>query len=222
MQVVSIVVSLSLSSSSLFVAVMVSLQKVRWFVWDGCLAAISRLAEAVRAPFVRTDGTATTHAVGDGRGRGLAGPAALIQTVLGIAGAVATAGAGAVKLVGRNGAPAASTNGNRKTLDDATLPGTLARVHAVVHGEVAADHVGSRGSSVLGQLVRLVLHVGRVFPVVHSYRAAVAQSGAVSLEEWIRPVTALTEAWRQSQHIPSWIFGEMRSIECSCTRAHRS
>ena len=194
MQVVRIVVSLSLSSSSLFVAVMVSLQKVRWFVYDGCLAAVARLTEAVRAPFVRTDGTPATHAVGDGGGRGLAGPPALVETVLGVAGAVATAGAGAVELIGRDGSPTAGANGNRKALDDATLPGTLAWVHAVVHGEVAADHVGPRGSSVLGQLVRLVLDVGGVLPVVHSYRAAVAQSGAVGLEEWVRPVTALAKA----------------------------
>ena len=79
-------------------------------------------------------------------------------------------------------------------MDDAALARPLTRIHAVINRKVAADHVGSGGSGILSQLVRLVLDVGRIFPVVYSYSASVSQPGAVRLEEWVWPVTALAEA----------------------------
>ena len=98
----------------------------------------------------------------------------MVQTVVRVAGTVSAARARAIELVGRDGAPTAGSDGNRESLDDTTLTGALAWVHAVVDGEVAADHVSPSGGGILGQLIRFVLNIGRVFPVVHSYRAAVA------------------------------------------------
>ena len=98
----------------------------------------------------------------------------MIQTVIRVAGAIPAARARAVKLVGRDGSSAAGPNGNGESLDNTTLAGALTWVHAVVDGEVAADHVSPSGSGILGQLIRFVLNIGRVLPVVHSYRAAVA------------------------------------------------
>ena len=74
------------------------------------------------------------------------------------------------------------------------MSGTLTRVHSVVDGEIAADHVGAGSGSVLRQFVRLVLDVSGVFPVVHADSASIAVTGSVCLEERIRPVTALAEA----------------------------
>jgi len=79
-------------------------------------------------------------------------------------------------------------------LDNTTLTWALARVHPIVDGEVAADHVGASGSGILGQFVGFVLNVCGVFPIVHSHSASVAIASGEGLEERFGPIAALAKA----------------------------
>ena len=78
---------------------------------------------------------------------------------------------------------------------DAALALSLAGIHAVVDGKVAADHVGASGGGIAGELVRLVLGVGGVFAVVDADGAGVALAGAVAFVQRVGPVAALAQAW---------------------------
>lgn len=164
--------------------------------WSHHLAPVSRLTQARGASLVSENGSTTTVTIGEhGICRRLAGPS--FSSRLGIESAITAARAGfatrarAVVLVGRTRVPPASSNSNRKPLDDTSLPRSLARIHAVIDGEVAADHVGLRSSSILGQLIRMVFTICRVFAVVHANRAHVAVASTERLEERIWPVTTL-------------------------------
>lgn len=70
----------------------------------------------------------------------------------------------------------------------------MARKHAIVDREVATDHVSSGSSSILGQVVTLVVDVCGVLSVVYTDRASKAVAGTVCLEEGIRPVSPLAKA----------------------------
>lgn len=80
-------------------------------------------------------------------------------------------------------------------MHDAAAAGPLAGVHAVVGGEVAADHEGLCGGAVAGERGGLVRHVGAVLAVVDADFAEVAVAGLVGLVERRGPVAALAEAW---------------------------
>ncbi len=105
-------------------------------------------------------------------------------------------GVPALKLAGAGvgGAPATRADGDGQALDDAALALLLAGVHAVVDGEVAADHVGARGGRVAGQLVRLAGRLARVLAVVDADGAGVAVAGLIALVGRFRPVSSLAEA----------------------------
>lgn len=107
--------------------------------------------------------------------------------------AVAARTAATVIVIGRNCAPATGSNSNGKALHDACLTGSLAWIHAIVDGEVAANHVSPGGCSILGQFVRLVLNVSRVLPVVDPDCASIAVTGSICLEERFGPMTALAK-----------------------------
>lgn len=139
-----------------------------------------------------------------GRPRGLLSDLAhlLGETTLVPVGAVATTvrAVGAGRLVAGAGmadVPSACTDGDGQALDDAVggpLARTLAREHAVVGREVAADHVGLHGGAFIGQFFRLERDVGAVLAVVDSHLAVMAAAAAERFVMGIRPLTALTEA----------------------------
>jgi hypothetical protein len=75
-------------------------------------------------------------------------------------------------------------NGHWQTLGDAiggAMTRSLARVHAVVVGKVAADHVRIHRSAFFRQGFGLVGHVGRVLAVVDPDFAVVARATLVRL-----------------------------------------
>jgi hypothetical protein len=143
---------------------------------------------------------AATSAVA-GVDRGVARtPALRGQVVIAATWAAATAArTSAVVVIGGRICWASSlANGNGKALDDATLTLTLTRVHAVVHREVAADHVSTRGSCIAGQGLGLVGHVGAVFPVVHSHSAHVPSlTSLVDFVKRVWPVAAAAKAYEE-------------------------
>lgn len=67
--------------------------------------------------------------------------------------------------------------------------------HAIVNGEVTADHVGARGSCVLGELVTFVVNIRRVLAVVDADGASIAVAGSVSLEKRVGPVSPLAKTY---------------------------
>jgi hypothetical protein len=76
----------------------------------------------------------------------------MIQAVIAIPGAGATTRAtSAVVVVGRASVPPAGANGYWQTLSDLTR--ALTRVSAIVHREVAANHVCTRSGSILSEVV---------------------------------------------------------------------
>ena len=93
--------------------------------------------------------------------------------------------------------PPARPNGDGQPLHDAALIRALAGQHAVVDGEVAADHVGLAGGGVLGQLGRRVLVVARgVLAVVDAGGGAVeAIARCLGFEDGFGPFAAVAETW---------------------------
>lgn len=94
-------------------------------------------------------------------------------------------------------APSPRANGNGQTLDctaGRSLAWSLAGEHAVVDGEVAADHVGFLGGAVAGECFGGVGHFGRVFAVVDADFAVVTVAVAVGLVERVGPLAALAHA----------------------------
>jgi len=73
--------------------------------------------------------------------------------------------------------------------------GPLAGEHAVVAGEVAADHEGFHSGAVAGQRFALVRHVRRVLSVVDPDFAVVPVTVAVRLVEGIGPLTACADTY---------------------------
>ena len=162
------------------------------------LAVVSGFTEARGAPLVGSHSSPAAKTIRDGRCGRFAAPSASshrVQSAVAVAGARSATGAIAVVLIGRGGIPPACSNGNGKPLHYSPLTGPLTGIHAVIHGEVAADHVGASGGSVLRQLIRLVFDICGVLPVVHTNSASVAIASAEGLEERFWPVTALAEAY---------------------------
>lgn len=89
----------------------------------------------------------------------------------------------------------AFANGHWQTLHHATAAGTLARIHAVVGAEVAADHERFGGCAVTSKGGRLVWDICAVFAVVDANFAEVAKPGLVGLVEWRRPVSAFAKTY---------------------------
>ena len=75
----------------------------------------------------------------------------------------------------------------------ATAAGTLARIHAVVGAEVAADHERFGGCAVTSKGGRFVWHICTVLAVVDADFAEVAKPGLVGLIEWRRPMSAFAK-----------------------------
>lgn len=75
-----------------------------------------------------------------------------------------------------------------------TSTGPLAGEHAVVDGEVAADHVGFLGGAVAGEGFAAVGDFGAVFAVVDADFAVVAGAGAEGFVEGFGPLAALADA----------------------------
>ena len=183
-------------------------------------SGIARLAQAHAAPLVRAHGAAAAIAecdrrrVARGRVDGAAAAAKLPVVVGAVQGAIAAARrhsatgsrrarlgrrGSVLRVVRGAGAAAAGANGDGQALDRGpgargASAGRGRRVHAVVDGEVAADHVGTRRGRVLGQLGRLVLNIGVVLAVVDAHHAGEALAGAECLELGLRPVAPLAEA----------------------------
>jgi hypothetical protein len=77
----------------------------------------------------------------------------------------------------------------------ATAARTLARIHAVVGAEVAADHEGLGGGAVTSKGRRFVWHVCAVLAVVDADFAEVAKPGLIGLVEWRRPVSTFAKTY---------------------------
>lgn len=161
----------------------------------GRLASIAGLAKTGSAPLICTNvSTAAVARRGRGGG-GFAGPSAIgIQATVAVPGACSATGAGAIVLVGRASVPPPTTDSYRQALDNTALAWPLTRVHAIIDGEIAADHVGTSGSGILRQFVGFVFNIRGVFPVVHSHSASVAIASAEGLEEGLWPIAALAKA----------------------------
>lgn len=155
-------------------------------------SAPSALAQTRGTPLVRADLAAAAKAASRGAFAGST-TGGRLEAVVGAPGTAAAAGA-VVVVGGRVGAAAAGANGDGQALDDAGLALPLARVHAVVDGKVAANHVGAGCGSVACQLVRLVGGVGRVFAIVDADGAGEAATGTVAFVERVGPMAALAEA----------------------------
>jgi len=96
-------------------------------------------------------------------------------------------------------------NGDGQALYHAAAAGALAGIHAVVGGEVAADHKGFCRGAVAGQRRGFVGHVGAVLAIVDADFAEVAQAGLVGLVERRGPVSALAEACL-GVSLVAWLF----------------
>ena len=71
----------------------------------------------------------------------------------------------------------------------------LVGIHAVIHGEVAADHVRLAGGSLAGELRGGVLRLGRVLAVVDASGACVASAGSTGVEQGFWPAAALADTY---------------------------
>lgn len=119
-----------------------------------------------------------------------AGAAAGSISIVAITVAVAVAIAVAVSLPPR-------ANGDREALEHPAVV-MAGRVHAIVDGEVAADHVRAHGGVLLGQLLGFADGVGLVFAVVDAHDAGVAIGTRVGFVERVRPAATAAEAWNLS------------------------
>lgn len=208
MQIVMVVVSLSLSSSSLFVrrdivlssraVMMTPMPGISWYR----LTPVASGMEAVVASSISTDGRATTVTVRRSD-RGFAGPSTRspvrgrgVETAVTAPGAgPPTGAAGTVVVIGRDSASPTRTDGNRQSLDYTGLTGSFPREKAIVDRKVSAYHISPGSRSVLCQLVGFVFHVSGVLPVIDSDGASVTVGLPVRLEKRVWPVTALAKAW---------------------------
>ncbi len=100
---------------------------------------------------------------------GIAGPSATVVAP-GAAPATATTTAGVVGV----GAVSAGADGHREPLHHRSVL-VASRVHAIVGGEVQADHVSSHGRVLASQAVGFVQGVGLIFAVVDAHGAGVAR-----------------------------------------------
>lgn len=78
--------------------------------------------------------------------------------------------------------PPSSANGSGQALDDAigrTLTRPLARVHAVIGGEVPANHERLHGCTIPSQVFRCVWDICTVLSIIHSDFAVVALTVAI-------------------------------------------
>lgn len=94
--------------------------------------------------------------------------------------------------------PSPLSNRNPLPLLDAirrNLPRPLARKHAVVGREGAADHPGLRGGVFLRACVGGEGQAGRVFSVVDAHDAVVAVRRLPGFVLWFRPFAAVADAW---------------------------
>jgi hypothetical protein len=111
-----------------------------------------------------------------------------------------------VRHVGHAAASSPTANGYRQALygtRGCPLAGPLTRVHAVVVGEIPADHVGIGGRAFSCLALGTVSDVGRVLAVVDADFAVPALAGAVTFVERFGPMTTGTDAW-----------GPMMSVVC--------
>ena len=76
---------------------------------------------------------------------------------------------------------------------DLTWP--LTWEHAVIRGEVSANHKGLHCRTVSGQIIRFVRNVGTVLSIVDSDFAKVSMTGSPRLVVWIWPVAAMANAY---------------------------
>lgn len=161
-----------------------------------CLALVSRVSQTAGAPFVHAYSSPAAVACTHRTSTRLAGATSRsIEAVIAVPWAGATArAAGGLVIVGHSCVASTGTNGKRHSLNNATLAGTMTGEHTVVYREVAADHVSSGSSSVLGQLVTLVVDIGRVLSVVDTDCATITVAGPVCLEERVGPVSPLAKA----------------------------
>jgi hypothetical protein len=113
-------------------------------------------------------------------------PARAVVVRLGAASACAATAGGA--------GAATSANSHGQALGDSRLPSTLARIHAVVDGEVVADEVGRLGCLFARQGLRRVCAVARVLAVVHSHSAYPALPRVARVELGFRPAAAVAQA----------------------------
>lgn len=149
------------------------------------LDPVTRLVETVVTSLICPDQSSSTVAVrmrGSGRlARSSAHNLRGVETVVAVTWAGAAArGAGTVVVIGRARVPATSADGHWQTLRN--LSRALTGIPAVVDGEVAANHVGTSGSRIFGELIRFVVDVSGVLAVVHSDCGAIAVTGLVRLE----------------------------------------
>lgn len=91
--------------------------------------------------------------------------------------------------------PSARPNRDRQALRP-TASGSLTGEHAVVDGEVAADHVRLLGGAVAGEGFAGVGYFGAVFAVVDADFAVEALAGADGFVVRVWPLAALADAWR--------------------------
>jgi hypothetical protein len=89
----------------------------------------------------------------------------------------------------------AFANGYRQALHYATAARTLARVHAIVGAEVAADHERLGGCAVTSKGGRFVWHICAVLAVVDADFAEVAKPGLIGLVKGRRPVSAFAKTY---------------------------
>lgn len=89
----------------------------------------------------------------------------------------------------------AFANGYRQALNYATAAGTLARIHAVVGAEVAADHERLGGGAVTSKGGRFVWDICAVLAVVDADFAEMAKPGLIGLVERRRPVSAFAKTY---------------------------
>lgn len=166
------------------------------FSMPKCLALVPSIPQAAGASLIHSYSTpaavACTCRAGTRLTRAASGS---IKTVVTIPWAgTATGAACCLVVVGYRSVASASTDGNWHTLNDSTLAWSVAWEHAIVDREVAADHISPGSSSVLGQLVTLIIDVCRVFSVVDTNRTPVTVTGSVCLEKRVGPVSPLAKA----------------------------
>ena len=120
------------------------------------------------------------------------GRLATAATTRTIAGADFTSGHRAATAASRRSAFA---NGHWQALHDATAAGTLARIHAVVGAEVAADHKRLGGCAITRESGRFVWDICAVFAIVDADFAEVAKPGLIGLVERRRPMAAFAKTY---------------------------
>jgi hypothetical protein len=127
-----------------------------------CSALVSSFPQAACAPLVHSHSTPTAIAVTQRTRTRLArSTSRCIKAVVAVPWTGTTTGtACSLVIIGHGRVASTSTNGDWHTLNDPALTWSMTREHAIVDGEVAADHVSSGGCSILRKLVTLVVYVG--------------------------------------------------------------